>query len=248
MGDAVIRHLFHRVRRNPVLLEGELEERAEDAATVVVGLERRHAAGAKFREACGGKWGDGGFWEVCAEEFQFLPDAGDLNDRDDAPFGLARLRGQVFGHRFGEELLSLRGTVVGQRVVDAKGQGLGRVAQPEESGLGCGNLGFAQACDHAAQPGFVLRHGEFEGIDFRTCLGVGGEVLADPLTVEPTGNAINYVARGIGELGDDERGLNFLLPGRFATSTGKSVGCFPKLLDGNYQNGGEGGIRTHGRV
>jgi hypothetical protein len=41
---------------------------------------------------------------------------------------------------------------------------------------------------------------DFEGVGLDLGLGVGGEILPDALTVEPSGNAENDLPRGIREI------------------------------------------------
>ena len=124
MVDAMVRRPLDRVRSDPVVLEGELEERREDAAAIVVGLQHRISAlqvGAQDRRR---ELAHGGLREVGLQRLQFVPDRTKLARRKHVLLEGLRPLGEVDRHCGGERLLVLWRAIVRQRIVDVERQRL----------------------------------------------------------------------------------------------------------------------------
>jgi hypothetical protein len=102
MRSPVIGDLLHRIRRDPIPLQGELEERREDAAAVIVGLKRGAAALAVIREAGDRQVLKIGTRTLSLEDGQVTSNGGRLVQGDDlAPCVVVSL-GKILGHSIGK--------------------------------------------------------------------------------------------------------------------------------------------------
>jgi hypothetical protein len=71
--------------------------------------------------------------------------------------------------------------------------------QPAKHCLGVTEFIVCQPCDGGTNASFTLETLDFQHLPFGFRLGASGEVLADALTIQPTGNAENDFPGGIRE-------------------------------------------------
>jgi len=135
----------------------------------------------------------------------------------------------MFDNRVRQGLLALWSPVICQRIVDTEGKCLLVALRPLEGGFRLPKLFIGQARDCCANLSVGLEASDFEYLPLGFGLGARGEVLADALPVEPTGDAEDDLPGGILELRNDERTEWF--HARFATATGKSAFGFRRIVD-----------------
>ena len=144
-------------------------------------------------------------------------------------FEFVLLGGDIFDNRICQGLLALWSPVIRQRIVDAEGKRLLLALEPLEGGFRFPKLFIVQARDCCANFPVRLEAPNLKYLPLGFRLGARGEVLADALSVEPTGDAEDDLPGGILELRNDERTEWF--HARFATSTGKSAFGFRRIVD-----------------
>jgi hypothetical protein len=198
-GNAEVRDFFERVGGNPILTEREFEKGEEDAATVVEGLRLRVAALAMGGKGLAGELGEGSAGEGCDKAIETDADVLELALGKHA-VGVLLLLAREVGLDGGlDGDLTLGGAVVGEGVVEVEREGLGRVGETAESGLGFVELLIGQVSGGGADAGFRLHALDVQGLALGDGVGAGREVFADSLTVEPTGDAKNDLPGGIRE-------------------------------------------------
>ena len=191
VGDSVMRHLIDRIGGHPILLKREFEEGVENASPVVDGLRAGVAALAVGGDLLGGQLRDEHSGEASLENAEVTTDVVKLGDRKKVLFMLPLFGIEVGCDGIGQGLLAVRGAVVGQREIEVEREGLGRVGEATKRGLGLMKLLVGEASGGCADAGLGLQTLDFQGLTLGGSLGAGREILADPLTVEPTGDAKN---------------------------------------------------------
>jgi hypothetical protein len=126
---------------------------------------------------------------------------------------------EIGGHGGIDGDLALGGAVVGEGVVEVKRQGLGRIGEAAEGGLGLAELVVGEEGGRAADVAGGLRGLGFEGGAFGSGLLAGFEVPADAEAVETAIDSPRSEAVAVEEPGNGECGLRHVLGCRVNLTT-----------------------------
>ena len=192
-------HLGHGILGDRSAMEGEFEERRDDAAPVVVGLHSRATFLQESDDGGQGKLGHGALGKVLVEAFQIPTDAGELRGGELPLLVLMGLRKLVILDRGRKRLEVFRLTVIGEGVVEIERKRAGLSGDAAECGLGFVELIISQPRGGGANAGLGLEALDFQGLTLGGALGADREILTDARTIEPADDAKNDLLGGIRE-------------------------------------------------